>query len=217
MTIEFESQPRDRLYFDQYQYCVSFELLHSGRSRTLVESRIRENVHFANTISRSGASWHKKITEQQEQNLVDCAKIFKNTPHQHKRIVYSHNQYIYTNSPELVQTLLAQPFLSQLRCHQANVVLPRDVVVLKTSKYKFRSFFSNRWFQKHEVEAIRNFLISRGQQFRTTRGVTARLSHEFFYPANWMFVDHMDEKDAFLMNIVASQCIRKTMPIEIAK
>lgn len=216
MSIVFEPQARDRLYYDQYHYCVSFELPHSGRSRSLVESRIRENVHFANTISRSG-QWHKKITEAQEQNLVDCVAIFRNTHEQYKRIVYSHGQYIYTNSVSLVETISQQPYLKHVACHQADVVLPRDVVVLKNSNYRFRSFFSNRWFQRHEVEAIRNFLISRGQQFRTTRGVTKRLTGEFFYPANWMFVDHNDEKDAFLLNLVVAQCIRKTMPIEIAK
>jgi len=216
MTIEFEPQARDRLYYDQYQYCISFELPHSGRSRTLVESRIKENVYFANTLSKS-STWQKKITAEQEQHLIDCVRILRNTNESHKRIVYSHCQYIYTNSVSLVQTLYDQPFLKHIQCHQADVILPRDVVILKNSNYRFRSFFSNRWFQRHEVDAIRNFLVSRGRQFRTTPGVSTKLKGEFFYPANWMFVDHNDEKEAFMMNLVVAQCIRKTMPIEIAK
>ncbi len=213
MKLVYEPQPRDRLYYDQYRYCLSFQLTHSGRSRSLDPEKIRSNVHYANLMT-----WiHNKITPQQEQNLLECARVFRESHDAHKRIVYSNWQYVYSNHEGLLAQLRSLDFVKHARLTEAVVSLPRDVVLLKNSEYQFRSYFSNRWFNREEVSAIKNFLVSRGNQFRTTPGVRSRLNGEFFYPNNWMFVDHMDERDAFLLNLVVSRCIRKTLPIKIAK
>lgn len=214
MTLLYEPQQRDRLYYDQYRYCVSCHLESSGRSRSLDPEKIRANVMFANTITWVGP---QKISKKQEQNLLDCAEIFRNCNHAHKRIVYANWQYVYSNHEPLLEQLTNLPFLQHVKTTEANVILPRDVVLLKNSRYQFRSYFSGRWFNKEEVTAIKNFLSSRGKQFRTTTGVKSRLNGKFFYPSNWMFVDHQDERDVFLLNLVVSQCIRKTLPIQTAK
>ena len=213
MTLAYEPQPRDRLYYDQYRYCLTFQLKHSSRSRSLDPDKIRANIQFANLLVWA----QNKVTFEEEQNLLECARVFRESTESHKRIVYSNWQYVYSNHQGLLAQLHSLDFVKHVRLTEATVTLPRDVILLKNSQYRFRSYFSNRWFNREEVSVIRNFLVSRGQQFRTTPGVRSRLSGEFFYPNNWMFVDHNNEQDAFLLNLVVSQCIRKTLPIQIAK
>ena len=214
MTLVYEPQPRDRLYYDQYRYCVSFQLSHSGRSRSLDPEKIRASVMFANAITWGGS---QKVHITQEQNLLKCAEILSNSNHDYKRIVYADWQYVYSNHEPLLEQLASLSFLKNVKTTQAQAILPRDVVLLKNSRYQFRSYFSGRWFNKEEVSAIKNFLSSRGKQFRTTPGVRSRLNGDFFYPNDWMFVDHHSQQDAFMLNLVVSQCIRKTLPIQTAK
>lgn len=214
MTLTYQPQPRDRLYYDQYRYCVSFQLSSSGRTRNLDPEKIRANVHYVNTVTWGST---QRISAEQEQHLLSCAEIFRNCNQPYKRIVYSNWQYVYSNHEPLLEQLASQDFLIQVNATQADVVLPRDVVLLKHSQYQFRSYFSSRWYNKEEIAAIKNFLVSRGKQFKTTPGVKSRLNGKFFYPNSWTFVDHNDQRDAFLLNLVVSQCIRKTLPIEIAK
>jgi hypothetical protein len=192
---------------------LTFQLSHSGRSRSLDPEKIRSAIHFANLLKWTNS----KISDEQEKNLLECAKIFRECNQPHKRIVYANWQYVYTNHESLLAQLHSLDFVKHSKLTEAAVTLPRDVVVLKNSQYQFRSYFSSRWFNREEVAAIKNFLVSRGTQFRTTLGVQSRLNGRFFYPNDWMFVDHNDEKDALLLNLVASQCIRKTLPIQIAK
>lgn len=214
MTLAYTLQPRDRLYYDQYRYCLSFYLSQSGRSRSLDPEKIRNNVLFANTTTWGHSP---KITVKQQQNLLDCAALMRSCRESYKRVVFVNWQYIYTNHEPLLESLAELDFLQHTKATRADVVLPRDVVLLKHSRYQYRSYFSNRWFNKEEIAAIKNFLISRGQQFKTTSAVKSRLNGQFFYPNSWMFVDHHDERDAFLLNLVVSQCIRKTLPIQTAK
>lgn len=214
MTLTYKPQSRDRLYYDEFRYCIAFYLPHSGRSRTMSLQKIREAVQFANLMS-----WVKhKVAPEQEQNLLKVVDVIRQYPRNtYKRIVYSSWQYVYTNDEYLIQQLAELDFLTQVKTTEAVVTLPRDVVLLKNSRYQFRSYFSSRWFHKEEVAAIKNFLVSRGRQFRTTPAVRARLNGDYFYPNDWMFVDHHDEKDVFLLNLVVSRCIRKTLPIQTTK
>lgn len=213
MKLDYQPQTRDRLYYDQYHYGLSFYLAHSGRSRKLDADSIRESALYTNTFG-----WRtEKIDDRQINNLVDCAQIFLDCAEPYKRIVYSNWQYVYTNHEPLLHELATRSYLTHIKPTQAVVTLPRDVVLLKNSKYQYRSYFASRWFNRDEVLAIKNFLKSRKSQFKTTPNVTTRLNGDFFYPGSHLFVDHNDEKDAFLLNMVVSKCIRKTLPIQIAK
>jgi hypothetical protein len=117
LTLKFKSVVKDRLFYDRFQYCISFGLaeisclreqdLDCVRIRHMLERRKqwREVAHQRWNGQKPNAQqsrlWNE-ITEEVEQNLYDFADILRNSGVDLKLVVSSNCGWVYTNSLELI-------------------------------------------------------------------------------------------------------------------
>lgn len=215
MTMSFAFDPveisRDRLFFDCYQYGMCFRFYHSGRMRSLDHAAIKKSVAWA----RNSALLTQRdiITDHYLQHMLDLSDAITAITQPFKRVVYSDWQYFYTNCPEIFAGLAAMPGVKYTTYTKAVIDRPRDTVILQHSDYAWRSYFQERMYPQEQIALLSNFILSRDQQFKITNTWRERLPQKWCYINRSFFVDHHDQRDALLLNMVIPGCVRKTLPI----
>ena len=214
----YELMSRDRLFFDQYEFNMRFKFLHSRRMSTLSTKDILESCHWANTVGILSRRGSLTITDQYQQKMLDLAGVITALPHPYKRVVYSDWQYFYTNHEEIFAPLAEFDGVYHVSYHRAVIDKPRDTVCLQHSNYKWRSYFREKFYTKDQISVLRNFLLSRPEQFCMSLSWRNRWQlGQMCYLQRSNFVDHHDEKDVLLLAMAMPGCIRKTVPIVSAQ
>ena len=209
---------RDRLFFDQFEYGMRFRYENSGRMRSLNHRDIAHGCATANYIAAIRGVNLNPISPETEQAMKDFADIISAISQPFKRIVYSDWQYFYSNDFSVFATIAQVPGIKYVTYHQAVIDQPRDTVVLKQSKYQWRSYFTERVYKPDQLQTFSQFLLSRPQQFKVTDTWRRRFSNKpglFAYIPRSFFVDHHDPKDSLMLHMVLPGCVRKTMPIVV--
>lgn len=204
---------RDRLFFDQYHYCMSFRFAESGRMRSLQPRDIKQSVHYANTMMRHSINTRTRISQEHEGLMLELATLINTISVPFKRVVYSDWQYFYTNDVEFFDWLARFPQVKYVNYTRAEIAIPRDTVVLKASDYQWRSYFRDRFYKQDQLEILSRFLLNRPEQFAITRHWQDRLRNKNLWISRSFFVDHHDQRDVLLLNMALPGAIRKTMPI----
>lgn len=209
----YELVSRDRLFFDQYRYCLRFKFAHSGRMRILNQYKVEQSCEWANHASTITGSYVKPVSDAQLQNILLMIDTINAVSVPFKRIVYTEWQHFYTNDPGFFGQLTSVPEVQYVSYHEADVNQPRDTVILQHSDYAWRSYFRERWYSSEQLTLLCNFIVSRPQQFNITQNWRKRLSDRYCWITRSFFVDHHDAKDVTMLNLVLPGCVRKTMPI----
>lgn len=209
----FEPVSRDRLFFDQFRYCMSFRFRESGRMRTLDHDHIRHSCHYANMLWRNQSARLEVIDPNYQQRMLELCDLINSITVPHKRVVYHSHQYFYTNHPEIFNLFTNFDGISHCNYSQAVIDRPRDVVILNQSEHQWRTYFRDRYYEPHQIQQLSKFLLNRPQQFRLTANWQSRLNKRHVYITASFFVDHHDQQDTLLLNMVLPGCVRKTLPI----
>ena len=207
---------RSRLYYNQYQYSVNFALPGAHRVRNYKdEDTILASVRLYN-LNIGTRSWQNPILAGQIENLVTISRLLKTSAEPYKHISNYDWIYIYTNDVALLETIAQSPAVIDARYSQAVVDCPSDVVVLKQSKYQYRTYFKSKLVSTEASVQVRKFLLDRSDCYRFTPGVKWMLQqqHRRMYFRDYYFVDHNDPKDVLMLALVCPGIVRKTMPIQ---
>lgn len=211
----FRTDSRSRLYYNQYRYSVSFTLPGAYRVRNYKnEDTIIASVrHYnSNTVTMT---WGDPISDVQLANLVTVSRLLKTSSEPHKHISGYNWMYIYTNDVALLETIDQSPAVTDAKYSQAVVDLPSDVVVLKRSKYQYRTYFKSTSISTESSTRVRNFLLDRTDCYRFTPGLRYMLqTRQQMYFRDYYFVDHHDPGDMLMLAMVCPGIVRKTMPIQ---
>lgn len=206
---KFKPVSRDRLFFDQYRYCMAFRFPESGRMRVLDHKAISQSVLWASQWSVRQRILSDVDTIQRMQDLCD---VILSIDVPYKRIVYTDWQYFYTNDPNFFQRLERFPGVGYSWHTEAVLDRPRDTVMLGESKYQWRTYFRERAWRNDQIKTLGQFLLNRPEQFAVTPTWRKRLRNGTHLTRGF-FVDHHNEQDALLINIALPGAVRKTMPI----
>ena len=211
----FRTDSRSRLYYNQYQYSVSFALPGAHRVRnyknedTIVAS-VRD--YNSNVVTRS---WGDPILASQLENHLTISRLLKTSAKPYKHISSYDWMYIYTNDVALLETIAQSPAVTDAKYSQAVVDLPSDVVVLKQSKYQYRTYFKSTSISTESSTRVRNFLLDRTDCYRFTPGLRYMLeTRKQMYFRDYYFVDHNGPSDMLMLALVCPGIVRKTMPIQ---
>ena len=212
--LAINSNSRSSLYYDQYLYKMSFQLLHASSLYRLDQASIDKSIIRYNEMS-AGWRWRMPITETSRQQLLSLAAILTTFAADYRRITYSDRMNIYTNNLELLQTVSDLEFVNTYAVDQAVLDVPKNVVLLKHSDYKFRTYFKDRRLDADSETRLRSFLLDRADYFKLTRSFLCRLkSPHRLTLFNRPFVDHCGEHDAVMLNLVVPGIVHKTLPIQ---
>jgi hypothetical protein len=211
----FRSDSRVRLYYNQYRYSVSFALPGAHRVRNYKdEDTIVASVRHYN-FSIGTRSWQNPILASQLENLVTIGRLLKTSSDPYKHISSYDQIYIYTNDVALLETIAQSPAVTDAKYSQAVVDLPSDVVVLKRSKYQYRTYFKSKLISTESSTRVSNFLLDRTDCYRFTPGLKHMLqTRKQMYFREYYFVDHNGPGDMLMLAMVCPGVVRKTMPIQ---
>lgn len=209
----YQTVSRDRLFFDQYKFCMRFKFAHSGRMRSLLHADIHKSCEWTNMASQIGNSWIQPVSAEHLNTMLHLSDLITRVTADFKRIVFTDWQNFYTNDPGFFGQLAAVPGVMYVTYHEAVIDQPRDTVVLQQTDYQWRSYFRERWYSQDQMQTLSKFITSRPQQFFITKHWRKQLNRQHCWITRSFFVDHHDQQDVVLLNMVLPGCIRKTMPI----
>jgi hypothetical protein len=211
LRMKFKTVERNQLFFGQYQYCISFFLKNVSVLRDLDPIKILRSIQYRNQWAPSVIS--KKITEEEQHELIQVCDYLLARSHPFKRIVNSHSMYLYTNNPADFKDLNDVGGLVVCNCTQVNVSLQPDAVTLRNPRHSYRTFFRERWLKDHELRNLREYFQSRADQFRLSPGFQMLVNGRRMWLTGKYFVDHNEPKADFLINMAVPGVVKKTLPI----
>jgi hypothetical protein len=194
---------------------VSFALPGAHRVRNYKdEDTIVASVRSYN-LNIGIKSWQNPILDSQLENLVTISRLLKTSSEPYKHISSYDQIYIYTNDVALLETIAQSPAVTDAKYSQAVVDLPSDVVVLKRSKYQYRTYFKSKLISTESSTRVSNFLLDRTDCYRFTPGLKHMLqTRKQMYFREYYFVDHNGPGDMLMLAMVCPGVVRKTMPIQ---
>jgi hypothetical protein len=224
-NLKFKKISKDRLFFNRFQYGISFELdevnaitsLDHEEIDDIIERRIawrevsiqRWNNGGKNTIM--SRRW-KDITGDTLQNLHDLCDVLLNTSSEHKLVTSARDAWVYTNDLEFIKQLSKLSMLENIKYRQAVIDRPRDTVLLKNPKHQHRSYFATAKLTLEEKMQLRNFLNNQ-KEIRCSPGLIAWFDLSFHRTQDYFFIDHNGKNWLLMLALVRPGLVRKTVDL----
>jgi hypothetical protein len=223
---------KDRLFYDRFQYCISFGLAEISclREQELDCTRIshmldrrkqwREVAHQRWNGQKPNAQhsrlWNE-ITKEVEQNLYDFADILRNSATDFKLVVSSNCGWVYTNSLELISQLKPMRMLTGKKYSEAVIDRPKNTIQLKNPRHQFRSYFKITKITSQQKDMLINFLNNQQSSIRIGPALATWTTSAFHRTQDYFFVDHNEMSWLTMLALVHPGIIRKTQQIIQAK
>ena len=213
--MQFETVSRAQLYYNQYKYSVSFGMQGAGLIRGCKnEDKITQNIRNYN-VNCTISNWRSPISDAHLENVLTIFRLLNTDPEQHKLIICYDYVYIYTNNVALLERVSQSQAALRAVYNQVVIDLPNNVVVLKQSKYQYRTYFKSKSVSIEASTRVRKFLLDRTDCYRFTSGLKYMLeTRKQMYFRDYYFVDHNGPGDMLMLAMVCPGIVRKTMPIQ---
>lgn len=223
----------DRLYFNKYQYCLSFRLDRAtclrnlGKDRVIsVSDQVTERFMMQNQYSwQVHRTPHRDdISEQAYRqrildDLIVVARALEPCLEIMRLVVSGKVVYLYSNNLDTLQELATiSQFTQNIKLRQVEVNRPINTVLLRNSLYLKRSYFRERWIDAKSKEAVKNFL-TRQDDIRLGPGLKSCLDGKnISYKGEtlmqrYFFFDHNSDSTSVMLELIAPGTIRQTVPV----
>jgi hypothetical protein len=228
---KFKTVAKDRLFYNRFEYVMSFKLDEVSCLRTLdhgnIDSMMKRRQEWReitqqrwlnakqNTARLSRV--HSPITEQTVENLHTLAETLLTTDKDFKLVVSSNQAWVYTNEPELFDILEQLPILQHKTYAQVQVNRPANTLKLKNSKYSFRSYFKFSKLTASQKDQLIDFLINQQTQVRLSPSLKIWIDQPFNRVQDYFFIDYKTASWTTMLALVSPGLIRKTLQIIPAK
>lgn len=208
----FRTDSRDRLYYNQYKYCMKFTVRGAGHSRT------RDVDDIIASIQHLNASPHFKtmrVSDSELAYLLAVNQELNTAAEPHRRITCYDSMQIYTNDTALLERVRLLNTETDARYHEAIVDRPLNVLIRKQSKCLYRTYFKSTRVTQEASVRVKKFLLDRTDCFKFTPGFRYYLARDAkIYFRDYFFVDHDSLADITMLSLVCPGIVRKTVPIQ---
>lgn len=224
-NLKFKKISKDRLFFNRFQYGISFELdevnaitsLDHEEIDDIIERRIawrevsiqRWNNGGKNTIM--SRRW-KDITGDTLQNLHDLCDFLLSATHNYKLVTSASDAWVYTNDLEFIKQLSGLKILGNKKYREAVIDRPQNTISLKNPKHQHRSYFAAVKLSLEEKTQLHNFLNNQ-TEIRCSPGLAMWFDLTFHRTQDYFFVDHNGENWLLMLALVRPGLIRKTVDL----
>lgn len=225
-NLTFKSVVKDKLFYNRYEYAISFHLDEVSCLRELdhgyIDLIIERRKHWREmTRQRWGSpaariiltKRHRDITEDTVKNLHDLADVLLNAGVDFKLVTSVESAWVYTNDLGLLAELNANPVLKWKKLSQAVINRPKNTIKLKTSKYRYRSYFKLTKLTQHEKTTLANFFKNQQDYVRLSPSLIAWLDNPFLRLQDYFFIDYVEESWLVMLGLVRPGIVRKTAEI----
>ena len=232
---QFKLVVKDRLFYNRFEYAISFQLdevsclreLDHAHIDRMIERRIAwrdiaqqrtsgsiKSTMIGNTTILTRR--HKEITNTTISNLHQLTELLLTTSADFKLVVSVNNAHVYTNDLTLIDLVVALPGLTQKEYNRAVIGRPPNTVRLKNPKHEFRSYFKMIKLTDDQKTHLINFLANQPAA-RISPALVSWLKSPFHRTQDYFFIDHDTMSWLTMFSLVLSGLIRKTMQIIPAK
>jgi len=228
----FKPNSRDRLFYDQWEYCLGFSLDEVNALRELDHDRIdrilRHRRQWREQVSKrwaSGVMGHagimrtpqKVITSEVVANLHKFCDLLLTTEYKFKLVLSTTTAWIYTNDVDFLLELDQIEYLKHKHYTQAVVARPKNTITLKNPKNRYRSYLKHIKLTSEEKQQLCSFLTNQADTIRISPAMRRWTEQLYHRTQDYFFIDYDTESWLVLLSLVHPGLIRKTMELIPAK
>jgi hypothetical protein len=207
MIIKPTLDRRSELYYRKWQYVVSF-----GLDKFFITRRLDPHaVNYHQNIS----GWRfASMTPEHLNDVRSWISFMRSTKYPFKQVCGYNWGYVYTNDKQLVDDICVLPYLKTISVKEALICRPTDSIVLANSPYRLRTYMRDLRLNSSDVPALSDYVLS--QPWRVGPGFEKMLLESdgrYHYCRRYYFVDHNDERDTMLLNMITPGIVGRTLPI----
>ena len=218
--LNISSVSKDRLFFDQYEYCLNFKLEELSALRELDHAHIdRELTHRSSWRQRNpnfGGSWRGRRGDITDQHRADCHALcdYLLAQQNYKLVIYGDWGYVYSSDLSMLRNIEQLGYLRPVNIKHAVVDIPRNSILIKSSEHEWRSYFRAGRITDQQRDSLHNFL-SNQQDIRIGPGLTRFLTstQKHHYINDNMFIDHNGQGIVMMLGLILPRAIRKTLKL----
>jgi hypothetical protein len=221
-ALPFKPVASDRLFYDHWQYCISFRLDEVNCLRYSLDAEKIDELLTRREVWRERVRqrWpqnnfvrpHEPITDTTREILYAFADFLKLSTDPYKMVISVNQCWIYSNSTNLLERIDRLPFVRNTKFTEAVIVRPRNTVVLKNPQHQHRSYFRTVKLTEPERQQIMTFL--QGQHnVRISPALKQWMTTPFNRTQDYFFVDYDSESWLTMLGLVRPGLIRKTVKI----
>lgn len=216
---DIRQEPRDRLFFDQYQYRMQFYLRYAWCMRSFDHSdldRRLENYYGRYRGSGSSGTNAPSLADAQQRiDLHDMCGLLRALPESCKIMIQYDHVFLYTNDLTTLEDMSQVEYIDRCLIGEAVVVYPKDTVMLWNPVNQYRTFLKSRWWDPDTSARVKKFLLGRQDLFRIPRAFCEKLERPGrLATRDHHFVDHDDPDLLLMLSLVCPGIINKTLPIQ---
>lgn len=216
------SVSRDKLWYDQFNYCYTFVLPELSALRELdhkhIDTVIKRRKEIENRYPNFGGSWmaslrQRTITDEMVINLHRMCDLLLAHNQPYKFTISGDTGHLYTNEFQICTTLHSADWLGTIQCRQVSLDFPRDSIYIKKSKHAKRTYFKNQSISlesKTRLSALRenaNIRFGPGLEQWLDRFPNSK------YVCDNYFIDHNDDSVLTMLHLATGIQIKKTLSI----
>jgi hypothetical protein len=224
----FNPVVKDRLFYDQYEFCIKFHLEEVSCLRTLDHAHIDRMIErriawrsvsqtlYSRPLVTQLSNQSNVITETTVKNLHILADALLTAATNFKLVVSAFTGYVYTNNLELIDKVAQLPGICNTEYSRAVVGRPKNTIQLKDPKYQWRSYFKLSKLTHEQKTQLQNFLTNQ-PDIRLSPGLRQWIKTKFTRTQDYFFIDYNESLWLTMLALVQPGLIRKTLEIIPAK
>ena len=234
LNLEPDPVKTDRLFFDQFRYCVRIivpdiscckEL--KNQDLTLDQALTAVNRSFEKRresrlrwgVTKLYADTDNKARKQRLDRLLSVAGFLYPYRSEIKMVFSGDWGIFYTNSVDFVHAFILKNFSLSIDFREAVIDRPRNTVRLESSQFDHRSYLAEKSIDPAVKQNLKIYLMSQSD-LRIGPGLKNWLNEQHYYSRwrkNWtqryFFIDHNDAGFTVMINLIVPGLIRKTISI----
>ena len=207
---------RDRLFYDVYEYCVSFGMIEASALRGLNPTRIDRVITMRRSF-RSIITWSSEkklsITDQHVLDLHTLCSFLLQATEPFKLVLSGDRAWVYANSWEFLKSVTQSPGAIRPRYTRAVIDRLVDTIVLKNPKHAQRSYFKEQAVSLVQKEQLIAFFNNHRDNVRLSPSLVKWLQWPTRRIYSYFFVDYDHGSWPLMISLVHPGLIRKTVQL----
>jgi hypothetical protein len=208
------------LYFDLYEYCLTFRMDEMSCVREMEHDRIDRMINHRNDWRQRspnfGGSWASRRGQITEEQRANCHAMldFLQAKQNYKITVSGDWGYIYTSDLGLIRTVEQLPYVHAARLKRSVLDRPRDTLRIQNSQHEFRSYFRAQRLDEPQRHNLVDFLIKQ-ESIRLGPGLAQFVEQDqkHYYVSENFFIDHDGMGIVTMLSLLLPRITRKTVKL----
>lgn len=209
---------RNRLFYNQYTWCINFSVPGAYFIRSMDEKKSKRIIQWHHDHP-SIHGIYLGITALQEHNLMMLLHWFQNNQHRLRITICWSDVSLFTNDRDLLDELhmLSKDklsFINYLRFSEAVVDMPPRSILRSRSRFRYRSYLREKRVTQEQKDTLRAWLQSQPSDHYQINPAFDKMlaATKWQWYRNSYFVDYKDLSFGTMLSLIVP--VRETLSIQ---